>query len=46
MYYWLVEKLGSPWRAALVSVLVYALLALGIAICSELPSHSLRYLEI
>ncbi len=46
MYLWLVRKLGSPVRAALVSVLVYILLALAIAMYSELPDHSLRYLEI
>jgi hypothetical protein len=46
MYFWLLKKLGSPVRAALVSVLVYGVLALGIAICSDLPDHSLRYLEI
>jgi hypothetical protein len=46
MYLWLLQRLGSPVRAALVAVLVYLTLALLIALCSNLPDHSLRYLEI
>jgi hypothetical protein len=46
MYSWLLERLGSPILAAALSVLVYAALALLIAICADLPDHSLRYLEI
>ena len=46
MYFWLLQRLGSPPLAAFVSVLVYAALALLIAIFSDLPDHSLRYLEI
>lgn len=46
MYAWLIQKLGSPLRAALVAALVYLLLALLIAIFADLPDHSLRYLEI
>jgi hypothetical protein len=46
MYFWLIEKTGSPLIATIASTLVYTALLLAIFIFSKLPADTFRYLEV